>query len=40
MTKELGKTEARQADHRKMNMWVLVAGVPLAVILLLAAFLI
>jgi hypothetical protein len=38
MTKELGTVEARQGDRRRMNMWVLFIGVPLAVALMMAAY--
>ncbi len=34
MTEELNKTEARQADRRRMNRTVLLVGTPLAFILL------
>ncbi len=34
MTQELRTTEARQGDHRRMNMWALFWGVPGAVVLL------
>ena len=37
-THELGEVEARQADRRRMNMWVLFIGVPLAVALMLVAY--
>jgi hypothetical protein len=38
MTKEIKEAEARQGDRHRMNMWVLFIGVPLAVVLLLAAY--
>jgi hypothetical protein len=40
MTEDLNEVEARQGDRRRMNMWVLFIGVPLVVVLMLAAYLI
>ena len=40
MADELNEVEARQGDRRRMNMWVLFIGVPLVVVLMLAAYLI
>jgi hypothetical protein len=40
MTEELNEIEARQGDRRRMNMWVLFIGIPLAVVLMTAAYLI
>jgi hypothetical protein len=40
MAQELSGIEARQGDRRRMNMWVLFIGVPLAVVLMTAAYLI
>lgn len=40
MTEELNEVEARQGDNRRMNMWVLFMGVPLVVILMIAAYII
>jgi hypothetical protein len=40
MADELNEVEARQGDRRRMNMWVLFIGVPLAIVLMLAAYLI
>jgi hypothetical protein len=40
MADELSDVEARQGDHRRMNMWVLFIGVPLVVVLMLAAYVI
>jgi hypothetical protein len=39
MTEELNEVEARQGDRRRMNMWVLFMGVPLVVVLMVAAYL-
>ncbi len=39
MTEEINEIEARQGDRRRMNMWVLFIGVPLAVVLMGAAYL-
>jgi len=39
VTKEIIPVEARQGDRRRTNMWVLFIGVPLAVILMLGAYL-
>lgn len=38
MTEELNEVEARQGDRRRMNMWVLFAGVPLVIVLMAAAY--
>lgn len=38
MILRLNEVEARQGDRRRMNMWVLLVGVPLAVVLMLAAY--
>jgi hypothetical protein len=40
MADELNEVEARQGDRRRMNMWVLFIGVPLAIVLMLAAYLV
>jgi diacylglycerol kinase family enzyme len=37
---ELNEVEARQGDRRRMNMWVLFMGVPLAIVLMAIAYLI
>lgn len=39
MTEHLNEVEARQGDRRRMNMWVLFIGVPLAVVLMAGAYL-
>lgn len=38
MSEELTKVEARQGDRRRMNMRVLFVAVPLAVLLMAAAY--
>lgn len=38
MAREFRETETRQGDRRRMNMWALFIGVPLAVILMAAAY--
>ncbi len=40
MNEELNEVEARQGDRRRMNMWVLFVGVPLAVVLMAVVYLI
>jgi hypothetical protein len=40
MNEELNEVEARQGDRRRMNMWVLFIGIPLAVVLMTVAYLI
>jgi diacylglycerol kinase family enzyme len=38
LAEELNEVEARQGDRRRMNMWVLFMGVPLAIVLMAIAY--
>jgi hypothetical protein len=38
VAKEFDEVETRQGDRRRMNLWVLFIGVPLAVVLMIAAY--